>query len=601
MGPAVNIKHFKIVLVTAIASCAMNLEAQKGSARGDKYYDVNLYTEAIRYYQMDIRSRKKKVAEHAMERLADCYRITGNFVKAEQTYEKILKKRRNNPANFLNYGISLKNSAKYAEAKLQFEEYLKLKPGDPVAKLYVVSCDSAQKWLDETIGKEVKNLQYLNTPHSDFAPSLNRKEELVFSSTREGTSRSLISFNGGRDVRRLDLFTVKIKDIEEKKRERSSNKTLRNINTPLHEGASCYSANGNEMYFTKTIKGKKRNEKNVVVGTLQVFYSATDSNGKWSHPRSAFDFNSLDYSVGHPSISKDGNTIFFMSDRAGGFGGSDIYFSRKQNDGSWGPMTNAGKFVNTFGHELFPTLFNDTTLYFSSDGHPGMGQLDILKSRLENGKWTNAVNLKPPVNSVANDFAIIFHHGAARGFFSSDRFNGKGQEDIYSFSEELPMEIMVKNDTLVFADLSVFDDVKYKLNNETNSKEVKLLKKDGYIYAKLDADKTYLLDGSRYGMVYNQVLVKFSRDTAQKFMTVKVAASHKTLKVSGGAFVGIKDQPRPRKSKSTGNYSSLSSKSFSDLEMAVDKKGYFTFSANLEPGKDNVINSRDVTRYRDDN
>src|SRR5688572_8754134 len=161
---------------------------QKNSLRGDKYYDLNLFNEAIKYYQQDIRSRKKGVSEHALQRLADCYRITGNFVKAEQTYEKILKKKKNNAANFLNYGISLKNSAKYAEAKVQFSEYIKMKPEDPIGRIYLMSCDSAQKWLDETIGKEVKNLQHVNTPYSDFGPTLKGNEELVFSSSREGTS-----------------------------------------------------------------------------------------------------------------------------------------------------------------------------------------------------------------------------------------------------------------------------------------------------------------------------------------------------------------------------------------------------------------------------
>ncbi len=588
----------RIILLCFLWS-SFSVLAQKHSLRGDKYYDLNLFSDAIKYYQQDIRSRKKGVSEHAMQRLADCYRITGNFVKAEQTYEKILKKKRNNPANFLNYGISLKSSAKYAEAKVQFLEYMKMKPEDPIGRVYLMSCDSAQKWLDETIGKEVKNLQHVNTPYSDFGPTLNRNEELVFSSSREGTSRPLISFNGGRDIRRIDLFSIKIKDIEDKKKERSTNKPFKTLNTPYHEGASCISANGRELYFTKTVKGKRNRDKNMIVGTLQVFVSTADSTGKWSEPQSAFSFNSVDYSVGHPSISKDGKTIYYMSDRPGGFGGADIYFSKRNSEGEWGAMTNAGKAINTFGNELFPSVLNDTTMFFSSNGHPGMGQLDIFRASQENGRWVTAVNVKPPINSIANDFAITFYGSSGRGFFSSDRFNGKGEEDIYSFSEELPSEISIINDTLYFNDLAVFDDVKYKLSNETNSTDITLNKKDGVFMARLEPDKTYLLDGSRYGMVYNQVLIKFTKDSVQKFMTFKIASSHKLLHVSGAAQVGVKDGKRPK--KSTGNYSSLSSVSYSEMLMAVDKKGYFTFSADLEAGKDNIINSRDVTRYKEEN
>src|SRR5690606_16261017 len=131
------------------------------------------------------------------------------------------------------------------------------------------------------------------------------------------------------------------------------------------------------------------------------------------------------------SMSSDGQRIYFMSDMPGGYGKTDIYYAERQKDGSWGKAQNAGPQINTFAYELFPSVSEEGYIYFASNGHPGMGQLDIFRCAITDNKPGAAQNLKPPVNSISNDFGITFYGGTARGFFSSDRFNGKGAEDIY--------------------------------------------------------------------------------------------------------------------------------------------------------------------------
>lgn len=571
---------------------------QRNTEKGDRYFDQNIFDAAIKYYQLDVHSKNKKASEHAMQKLADCYRITGEFELAEETYRKILKRKKKDAVNYMNYGLSLKSSAKYAEAILQFQEYIKLKPEDPMGRVFLLSCDSAQVWLDETIGKEVKNLESLNTELSEFSPVLLNEDELFFSSSRQGSTRALISFDGGGDIHRLDLYAIKVYDIETKNK-KTTITNFSDINTPLHEGSASFSDDGSEVYFTKTIKGKRDKETNAILGTLQVFYSKKDSSGKWSKPVSAFVFNSTDYSVGHPSLSKNGKTIFYMSDKPGGKGKTDIYYSVKQDNGVWGAPVNAGSEVNTFGHELFPLISAANTLYFSSDAHPGMGQLDVFGAALINGVWTNVHNLKPPINSIANDFGITFDGDSQHGFFSSDRFNGKGAEDIYSFSDETVLEVSLLNDSLVFKDTGVFDDVKYKLFNETDSIAVDFVKRNNVLCAPLKLNKTYQLKTTRYSMAHNCITLYVIKDAADTSVTVNISTSHKNLQITGSFYVSPKNPEKPvdkLKEKNNNNKLTLANGSFSELEISVNKAGCFSFRAFIEAGKQNTISSNDIVR-----
>ncbi|MBI2281427.1 MAG: tetratricopeptide repeat protein [Bacteroidetes bacterium] len=412
---------------------SLPLAAQNTSSKGDRYFDKNLFQEAIKYYQSEIKSGRKKTLDHAMLRLADCYRIIGEFELAAAANQKILKKKKNkeNPLSYLNYGQSLKSSAKYAEAKIQFEEYIKMKPDDPMGKVLLASCDSAQLWLEQTLGKEVMNLEKINTNLSDFSPIILNSNELVFTTVRSDSKRAFISFNGGLEVNKMDIYKVNMNDLSSSKDIKPAN--MKELNSIFHEGPATFNSLGNQVYFTRTVKGKKDKQTNEIISTLQIFFSIKDSLGKWSIPVSAFNFNSDKYSVGHPSLSKDENFLFFISDMPGGYGKTDIYYLEKREDGSWTEPTNAGNKVNTFGYELFPYIAENGTLYFSSDAHPGMGQLDIFSAqykKLTDGRegkiWTNISNLKPPINSIGNDFGIVLDGEYFRGFFSSDRFNGKG-------------------------------------------------------------------------------------------------------------------------------------------------------------------------------
>ena len=519
---------------------SLPLAAQNTTSKGDRYFDKNLFQEAIKYYQSDIKSGRKKTLDHAMLRLADCYRIIGEFELAEVAYQKILKKKKNkeNPLSYLNYGQSLKSSAKFAEAKIQFEEYIKMKPDDPMGKVLLASCDSAQLWLEQTIGKEVMNMEKINTNLSDFSPIILNSNELVFTAVHSDSKKAFISFNGGLEVNKLDIYSINMNDLSPQKNIKPTN--LKELNSIFHEGTATFNSSGNQVYFTRTVKGKRDKNTNQILSTLQIFYSIKDSLGKWSFPVSAFNFNSDKYSVGHPSLSKDENFLFFISDMPGGYGQTDIYYLEKREDGSWTEPANAGNKVNTFGHELFPYIADNGILYFSSDAHPGMGQLDIFSAQYKNlpagkvgKKWTNVANLKPPINSIGNDFGIVFDEDCFRGFFSSDRFDGKGSEDIYSFSGDCPSNIILQGKTLKIEDKSYFDLMEYKLIDETTQNVTELIAENGWFSTELDEEKNYTIYVRKNRMPYDKIKVRVKELSEKNQLKAVIKSVSKDIILDG--------------------------------------------------------------------
>ena len=586
-------KHFVIfsVFIFALSSAAV---AQKNSDKGDKLFDKNMFTEAIPFYELEIKEKDKNTIDHAMLKLADCYRITGEFEKAEETYRTYLKKKKKDPTAVLNYALSLKSSAKYAEAAVQFAEYIKLNPSDPLGKIFLKSCDLAQIWLDETIGKEVRNVEKINSPASDFAPVFLSPSELVFTSSRVGATEALISFNGGNEMRRLDLYDVDINSIDEKTKVEIEN--LKAINTSMHEGPATFSKDGKEIYFTRTASGKRNTKTNKVLNTLQIFYCSKDSTGKWSKPVSAFSFNSSEYSVGQPSISKDGKNIYFMSDMPGGKGATDIYYCTRQKDGTWSKPINAGAEVNTFGHELFPYISDNGILYFSSDTHPGMGQLDIFMSEFDGFEWTDVINLKPPINSIANDFGIALDGKYMRGFFSSDRFNGKGAEDIYSFSETTPLKLTINGGSMQFPDKSIYDGIKYKLVDE-KSAETQLVPKKGMYYLALNESQNYTLVAKKNGFSYNKISINITRDTLGKYIEVKLKPSLRTILADGCIISNVMTDSAKTEEKAVENVSvSLVDSTTTIEKTSTNKNGFFEFHQMLNANESYSIIAKNIPR-----
>ena len=499
--------------------------------KGDRYFDLNLFSEAIPFYLEASQEGKPQEKEAAMIQLGNCYRITGQFEEAEKTFQKILKNKKTPAASYLNYALALKASSKYTEAIESFVKYRTKNPADSVtANRMIQSCLLAQRWLDEEIEYDVNLVEKLNTTAPDFAA--NYYENGIFiCSSREGSIKPWINFNGGDASAALDYYFMDISGPLDSIKEPVQFPGL--LNTISHEGPGSFTKDFSTLYITKTVtSAKSKSQKRLK--TLQIFVTKKDSSGNWKAPISAFNFNSFQYSTGHPSISKDGNRIYFMSDMPGGIGGTDIYYTQKQKNGTWGKPVNVGKPVNTVGNELFPFISDDSVLYFSSNMHPGMGKLDVFSTRqVSDSLWAEPANMRPPINTIGDDFAFVKDSKGNRGLLSSDRFNGKGADDIYTFSHHDPFEIQVEGPKIQILDQTFYDGVIYKLVNDSTKSEQVLPTENGYYSANLDPNTSYTLVARKNGFRYAKVTLIRQIPPLGNQISFLLRPMDKTVKVAG--------------------------------------------------------------------
>ena len=387
--------------------------------RADVYYNNFEFSKAIPIYK---RAADKNV--EALRKLADCYRMMKNYPEAENAYGKLVEKSPSDPMVYYYYGEALLNNNKYEEAKQQFNKYSVLSPDDQKGDLYAKACEDIKALLVKPALYKVYNLGEVNSPVSDFSPAFykdglvfatERIRDLVNHSTNNWTGNPYLSLVYTKGEKKKDSVIYEKADLFAQK-----------FSSDGHYGPACFSADFNEIYYTKVDNTVTRRRGPVAQPKL---YWSKHGSG-WSKPVALFSSN--DYATGHPSISKDGQFLFFSSNRPGGQGGTDIWMSKREGD-SWGEPQNLGSGVNTKGDETFPYISPENILYFSSNGHSGFGGLDIFAAVKKDNSWGNVSNLMPPINSTGDDFGILFKDDNS-GYFSSNRAGGKGSDDLYGFS-----------------------------------------------------------------------------------------------------------------------------------------------------------------------
>ncbi|WP_044015019.1 OmpA family protein [Hymenobacter sp. APR13] len=412
----------KLLLVCAAAGSAALLSgcATSGSAsKADKRFAQGEYETAIELYKADV-AKGKNVAT-ANYRVAEAYRLSNRIEQAESYYKAAIDGGVKAPDVVFYYGQALKANGKFDEAAQQFDAYTQASAGRalaPRAEMESRNAKMANTIMAMRSNNEVMALDQVNTPSSEFGSTLMPDtKELVFASGREGKKYL------GNGENFSDLYAVKFDDAE-KMTGGSVRKLEALFNTEdKHEASATYTPDGKTMVFARSNNGSKK-------GLLSVdLWIAYFKNGAWSEPvlanindRTADDFS--------PAFSADGQTLYFASGRKGGLGGNDIYKATLGPNGRFSPAENLGDQVNTAGNDNFPAIAPDGTLYFSSDGQPGLGKLDIFM--LEKGK---AKNLGTPINSAGDDFAPFFTSKNG-GVFSSNRAGGKGSDDLYMFRQK---------------------------------------------------------------------------------------------------------------------------------------------------------------------
>ena len=507
--------------------------AQKQLNEGNKYFDRNMFEEAIPFYLKEIESGNPKFRNDAKEKLANCYRLTGQFLEASDMFKQILDKGSKNDKaeNYLNYASSLKNAAKYEEAASIFKKYMELAPTDPMGKVYFESCMLAQQWLDREELYFVKNLEVVNSEESEYAPVIY-KNGIVFSSARQDSKKKFINFSDNITEICSDLYYIDLMKSQEGQTEVLEN--LANLNSEQHDGTSTFSSDGTEVYFARTVTGSKNKKTNVILNSLQIFYSKQDMYGNWSIPVSAFSFNSQEYSIAQASLSRDGKKIYIASDMPGGYGKTDLYYCVKQSDDNWGDPINLGPKINTFGHELFPYIHGNDTLYFSSETHQGMGKLDIFMSVFANNEWSAVTNLGNPINSIGDDFGIVLDETQTRGFFSSDRFNGKGKEDIYTLNLIGPQTVFFNGHSIQFPDYTLYNGITFKITEEGANEAVTIASKDGFYTYPIKKEVNYTVNLRRDGFFYDSFKVRLLESSGDTCLNARIQA-----KTSSFVFGGV--------------------------------------------------------------
>ncbi len=423
-------------LVVAVAS------AQTAKLKRAKHLMDNLeYQSAIHLYNQIL--EKNDVAE-AKINLAECYRKIDDTENAEFWYAQVVRLPEAQPIHKLYYAQALQANGKCEDAREWFRQYREAVPDDIRGKFLAEACDQKEELMTKNAGiYEVKHLDF-NSNLDDFSPAFY-KGGLLFASERDkGTAVKRVHTWTGHPFNELYYIEVK----EKKKGDQICNfeygtptKFSKNINTKYHEAAVAVTKDGNRIYFTRNNYNGKRGASDDGITKLKI-YTATGGDGQWGKVEE-LNFNSDEYSCAHPTLDSESKKMYFASDMPGGFGGMDLYVVERQG-GQWGPPINLGPRVNTEGNEIFP-YFSNGKLYFASDGHTGLGGLDIyVMEQQDGGEWSLPENLGAPINSSEDDFGLIINEEGTCGYFSSDRKGGNGGDDIYSFRKiASPVHIFV--------------------------------------------------------------------------------------------------------------------------------------------------------------
>jgi outer membrane protein OmpA-like peptidoglycan-associated protein len=397
-----------------------------GYGKAEKLYKDLAYHEAIPLYESYL---QKHDSASAMAHLGDCYRLTSQYPKAEYWYQKAVDKGGVEPKYKLHLAQMQQVNGKYDEAAKWYAKYKEEVPEDRRSNNEMKACSDYGQYLLSRDRYTVKNLDF-NSPGYDFSSALTT-EGLVFSSSRD-SSKAISREHTWTGTEFFDIYSVKGDKTAFGKPQRLKGDAA----TKYHEGAVSFTQDYKKVYFTRNNfdNNKVRTSADKIV-KLKIYESEVD--GKtWKNDK-PFAYNNNEYSVGHPALTPDGNTMYFVSDMPGGFGYTDVYVTKKEGE-SWGTPKNLGPEINTEGREMFPFVDKDGELYFASDGHGGLGGLDNFRVKFneKTGKAGKIRNIGAPINSSYDDFGMHFGKDKSYGYFTSDRVDGKGLDDIYSFNDD---------------------------------------------------------------------------------------------------------------------------------------------------------------------
>ncbi len=414
---------FLLVTLLSLPVVAQKAKAPKSKTqKADNAYNQANYAKAIELYKKCYGKQKKKSDKAVTAyKLGESYRAVSNWKEAAGWYEKAVNDGNKDPMATLRYAQGLKATGRYDESIAQYNAYKTLMPEDATVDAAIKETTDAQAWKDKPTRAVVENVGALNTKYFDFSPSKsNAPNGMFFTSSRMEATGS--NSDGWYGEKFFDLFTAA---LDNNGKWSTPVAVPPPVNSSSSDGASVWDAKNNVLYFTRCQKIKNKE------GICRL-YKSVYANAAWGTPE-PLPFATEDFTTGHPALTEDGSVMYFTSDMPGTLGGKDIFMVKWDAASSnWGTPTNLGSAVNTTGDEMYPYVSASGKLYFSSNGHPGMGGLDIFHATEGGGSWGSVNNVKSPMNSPGDDFGIMFD-GDVTGYLTSNREGGLGADDIYSF------------------------------------------------------------------------------------------------------------------------------------------------------------------------
>ena len=465
--------------------------------KADSYFSKMWYAEAAELYEKVLEQDPNNQSFKVMEKAGDSHYFNTNMERAYYWYDKLYTnfKDEMSAENIFKYAHSSKGTGKYARAKRLMRLYDKeVKKGNSRTLDNLSRATPNEIVLDNILNAEetisIANLA-VNTKYSDFSPMYYNEDQMVFSSAMDSSFFNTRRYKWNNQPF-LDLYVAKLN--KESQEVKDAVKFSKKINTKYHEASVTFSPDNQTMYFTRNNYGKKLKRNKNGINNLKI-YMSKKIDGEWTEA-TELPFNSDDFSTGHPALSPDGKQLYFVSDMPGSIGMTDIFVVDVLSDGQFSEPRNLGPEINTERKEMFPFI-NEKKLYFSSDGHVGLGGLDIYEVAFNDEVgFLEVRNAGKPINSKKDDFSYIVDEETQKGFFASNRRGGKGDDDIYSFQSMLPEETNENAIAGVVTDLVTGDVMPEALivlldENNIKLKEVVTGEDGSFVFEDLESNTKY--------------------------------------------------------------------------------------------------------------
>lgn len=526
-------KNFILLYITIISVFSFNSYGQKNKiTSADKKYDSYAYIKAVSTYERV--AEKGYKSEDMFQKLGNSYYFNGELDKAAKWYEELFKMNPNQESEYCyRYAQSLKAIGQTEKANKMLETFQQKAGNDSRGKLF----EKNKNYLDQikaNSGRYKIEDAGINSKYSDYGSAFYGNK-LVFSSARDTGSLGQRKHTWT-DQHFTNLYTS---DLGEELTPGKVNKFSSKINSKFNESTPVFTKDGKTMYFTRNnyLDGKKGKDGKRI--TLIKIYKASFENNNWDKI-TELPFDSDQYSVAHPTLSPDEKTLYFASDMPGTLGQSDLFKVKINEDGSFGVPQNLGAAINTEGRETFPQITDENELYFASDGHPGLGGLDVFVTKIGiDGTIGEIQNVGDGVNSPKDDFAFLIDTKSRRGFVTSNRDGGQGYDDIYKFLEtrklvclqELNGTVTDLNTAQALPDtkMSLFDS-EFKLVNIGVSDVV------GKYKFEVECGKTYFVRAAKPDYVVKEKMVTIAKENGRT--QLDIALEKEVCKVAIGDDLG---------------------------------------------------------------